>query len=100
MCKDDFIVKLDNVIVGRDISINIKGKDILVSSVMLINEEIKDILYDLEIETKLKEILDSILFSDLDVRKKRIKIRKLKRKGLDNKYIKIFINLLEYIEKA
>lgn len=98
--KDDFIVKLDNVIVGRDISINIKGKDILVSSVMLINEEIKDILYDLEIETKLKEILDSILFSDLDVRKKRIKIRKLKRKGLDNKYIKIFINLLEYIEKA
>ena len=28
-----------------------------------------------------------------------IKIRKLKKKGLDNKYIKIFINLLEYIQK-
>ena len=98
--KDDFIVKLDNVIVGRDISINIKGKDILVSSVTLINEEIKDILFDLEIKTSLKEELDKILFSDLEVRKKRIKIRKLKRKGLDKKYINVFINLLEYIEKS
>lgn len=98
--KDDFIVKIDNLIVGRDIDINIKGKDILVSSVTLINEEIKAILYDLQIETILKNRIDEILFSDLEVRKKRIKIRKLKRKGLDSKYIKIFINLLEYIEKA
>ena len=43
--------------------------------------------------------MKKILFSDIDVRKKRIAIRKLKRKGLDNKYIKIFINLLEYIQK-
>ena len=57
------------------------------------------IIDDLEINTTLKEKLDEILFSDLDVHKKRIKIRKLKRRGLDNKYIKIFINLLEYIQK-
>ena len=43
--------------------------------------------------------MKKILFSDIDVRKKRIAIRKLKRKGLDSKYIKIFINLLEYIQK-
>ncbi len=98
--KNDFIVKIDNMIVGRDFEVNIKGKDMLVSLVTLINEEIKDILYDLQIETRLKDMLDEILFSDLEVRKKRIKIRKLKRKGLDSKYIKIFINLLEYIEKA
>ena len=97
--KNDFIIKIDNQMVGRDININIKGQNILVSSVRLINEEIKEILYDLEINTTLKEKLDEILFSDLDVRKKRIKIRKLKRRGLDNKYIKIFINLLEYIQK-
>lgn len=97
--KNDFIIKIDNQMIGRDLTINIKGKNILVSSVRLINEEIKEILYDLEINTNLKEKLDEILFSDLDVRKKRIKIRKLKRKGLDNKYIKIFINLLEYIQK-
>lgn len=97
--KNDFIIKIDNQMVGRDVTINIKGQNILVSSVRLINEEIKEILYDLEIDTCLKEKLDEILFSDLEVRKKRIKIRKLKRRGLDNKYIKIFINLLEYIQK-
>ena len=62
-------------------------------------KEIKEILYDINITTKLKEQIDKVLFSDIDVRKKRIAIRKLKRKGLDNKYIKIFINLLEYIQK-
>ena len=60
----------------------------------------KNILFDLEIRTNLKEELDKILFSDLEIRKKRIKIRKLKRKGLDKKYINVFINLLEYIEKS
>ena len=84
---------------GRDLEINVKGKNSLVSSVSLVNEEIKEILYDINITTKLKEQIDKVLFSDIDVRKKRIAIRKLKRKGLDSKYIKIFINLLEYIQK-
>lgn len=97
--KNDFVVKMDNVIVGRDLEVNIKGNDIFVSSIRYINEEIKDILYDLQIDTNLKEKLDEVLFSDLDVRKKRIKLKKLKRSGLDNKYIKIFINLLEYTQK-
>ena len=98
--RDDFIIKIDNAIVGRDFEVNIKGSDILVSSIRLINEEIKEILYDLQIETSLKDKLHSILFSDLDVRKKRIKLKRLKKNGLDSKYIKIFINLLEYIQKA
>ena len=98
--KSDFIVEINNQIVGRDLEVNIKGEDILVSSVRFINEEIKEILYDLQIETLLKEKLDKVLFSDLEIRKKRIKIRKLKKQGLDSKYIKIFINLLEYIEKS
>lgn len=98
--KNDFIINIENLMVGRKLDINISGKDILVSSERLINEEIKEILYDLEIETYLKEMIDNILFSDIDVKKKRIKIRKLKRRGLDKKYIKIFINLLEYIQKS
>lgn len=97
--KDDFIVKLYDVMIGRDINVNIKGMDTIVSSVVLVNEEIKEILYDMSINTNLKEELDKILFSDIEIRKKRILIRKLKRKGLENKYIKIFINLLEYIQK-
>lgn len=97
--KNDFIIQINNLIIGREFEVNIKGKDILVSSVRLINEDIKEILYDLAINTRLKERLDEILFSNLDVKKKRIQIRKLRKKGLDSKYIKIFINLLEYIQK-
>jgi len=97
--KNDFIIQINNLIVGRDLEVNIKGENVLVSSIRLINEDIKEILYDLAINTGLKDKLDEILFSDLDVKKKRIKIRKLKKKGLDSKYIKIFINLLEYIQK-
>ena len=97
---NDFVVNLYNLIVGRDFNISLKGTDTIVSSERLVSEEIKEILYDLPIKTTYKEKIDEILFSDLEIRKKRIKIRKLKRKGLDNKYIKIFINLLEYIEKA
>jgi len=97
--KDDLIIELNNLIVGRELEINIKGEDTFISSVRYINEEIKEILYDLQIETTLKEKIDEVLFSELEIRKKRIKLRKLKKKGLDSKYIKIFINLLEYIEK-
>ena len=39
-----------------------------------------------------------MVFSDLPIRKKRIGIRKLKRKGLETKFIKMFLNLLEYIK--
>ena len=59
---------------GRDLEVNIKGENVLVSSIRLINEDIKEILYDLAINTSLKDKLDEILFSDLDVKKKRIKI--------------------------
>jgi len=37
--------------------------------------------------------MKKILFSDIDVRKKRIAIRKLKRKGLDNKTIGVLKEL-------
>ena len=97
--KDDFVIQINNLIVGRELEINLKGKESFISTVAYINEEIKEILHDVQIETKLKELIDNILFSELEIRKKRIKLRKLKKKGLDSKYIKIFINLLEYIEK-
>ena len=64
----------------------------------LINDDIKGILEDLEIETILKEKIDDILFSDMPIRKKRIAIHKLKRAKLEPKFIKMFLNLLEYIQ--
>lgn len=97
--KEDFVIEIANHIVGRNLSINLKGNDTFVSSERYINEELKEILYDLQINTSLKEKIDEVLFSDLEIKKKRIMLRKLKKSGLDSKYIKIFINLLEYVEK-
>jgi len=55
-------------------------------------------LEDLEINTILKEQIDAIIFSELPVNKKRISLRKLKKAGLEPKYINMFIGLLEFIE--
>ena len=56
------------------------------------------ILEEVEIETVLKDKIDAILFSNKPIRKKRIAIRKLKKQKLEPKFIKIFLNLLEYID--
>ena len=45
----------------------------------------------------MKENIAAILFSDLEIKSKRIEIRKLRAKGLNGKYIRMFIKLLEYI---
>ena len=61
------------------------------------NDDIDSILSDLQIKTSLKENIAAILFSDLEIKSKRIEIRKLRVKGLNGKYIRMFIKLLEYI---
>ena len=44
-------------------------------------------------------MVDKILFNDeYSIKKKRIEIRKLSHKGLERKFIKLFLKLLEYIE--
>jgi len=69
-------------------------------AVQLINEDIKGILNDLEIETPLKEQIDNILFSDLPIKKKRIAVRRLQNKGLEKKFVQLFLKLLEYVEQV
>ena len=46
----------------------------------LINDDIESIISDLPIDTEMKQQIDEIIFSDLDIRRKRILIRKLKGK--------------------
>ena len=66
-----------------------------------------DILYedrlngviDLKKYQDMKEKIDKVLFSDLTIQKKRIEIRKLGKQGLDKKFIKMFLKLLEYINE-
>ena len=92
----DFVVEVNNVNTNSQLTINCKGKNIEIDAVRLINEEIDSIITDLPIETKMKELLADILFSDKSISKKRINLRKLKKKGLDSRFIKMLIRVLEY----
>lgn len=97
--ENDFIVEIKNVSTVGQLSINCKGKAIEIDSIRLINEDIDNIISDLEVETRLKDKIASILFSNLTIKKKRIQIRKLKKDKLDTKFIKMFLRLLEYVEQ-
>lgn len=96
----DFIVEVKDVPTIGQLTINCKGKDIEIDAVRLINDDIESIINDLELETTMKEEIDKVLFSELPIKKKRIAVRKLKRRGLDPKFIKLFLNLLEYIDQV
>lgn len=98
--RDDFIVYVENVNTSQELVISIKGNDIDIDVVQLINEDIREILNDLEIETILKEKIDAILFSDMSIRQKRIEIKKLRKWKLEPKFINMFIKLLEYISNV
>ena len=95
--NNDLIVNIPNVTSGTKIIITCLGDNLENSTIRLINDDIKEILEDLEIETTLKDKIDEVLFSNLPIKKKRIAIRKLRRKGLEVKFMKMFLNLLEYI---
>ena len=95
----DFIVEVPDVSTIGQFTVSCKGKDIEIDAVHLINKEIEEIISDLQISTEMKEKIDSILFGSLEIKKKRIEIRKLAKLGLDKKFIKMFLKLLEYIDQ-
>ncbi len=95
----DLIIELLDIDINATVDINIMGSDIEVSTSRLITNDIKDVIYDLEIETVLKEKIDDILFSDMSIKKKRIAIRKLKKQKLEPRFIKAFLNLLDFMNE-
>lgn len=97
---DDFVVEVFDIKTIGQLTINCKGKDIEIDAARIINEDIETIISDLQIETELKQKIDEVLFSDLPIKKKRIGVRKLKKQGLDRKFIKLFLKLLEYINQV
>ena len=94
---NDFVVEVNEINPAKQVSINCKGQDIEISADRIINDDIDSIVSDLQIETSLKEKLATILFSNEEIKDKRIKIKKLRRKGLHPKYVTMFMKLLEYI---
>lgn len=96
---NDFVVEVKDATSTGQVTINCKGKAIEIDSVRLINEEIDEIISDLPVLTDLKNTIADVLFSDDPIKKKRIGIKKLQRKGLEEKFVKVFLRLLEYIEQ-
>ena len=96
--ETDFIVIVKDFNTHNQLVVNCYGQDIEIDALMLIKDDVESILYDLRINAKLKDDIADIIFSELPLRKKRIGIRKLKKKGLDPRNIKVFLKLLEYME--
>ena len=91
-------MEVNNVPTNTSLEIDIMGQNINIETNRIINDEISSILNDLQIETEMKEKIDKIIFSDLPIKKKRINIRKLQRKGLEIRFMNLFLKLLEYVE--
>ncbi|MGI6329732.1 MAG: TIM-barrel domain-containing protein [Bacilli bacterium] len=97
---NDFVIEIRDVPTIGQLAVNCKGKAIEIDAIRLINEDIDGIISDLPIETKLKEEISDILFGSLPIKKKRIEIKKLRRKKkLEDKFVRMFIRLLEYVEQ-
>lgn len=99
LTETTFCVIINNISSKSQLTVNCYGKDIEIDSVKLIKDDIDSILFDLKINTVLKDEIANIVFSEeMSLAKKRIAIRKLKRKGLDSRSVKAFLRLLEYME--
>ncbi len=97
---NDYVVEIKKVPTVGQLTVNCSGEDIEIDAVRLINDDVKSILMDLQINTFLKEEIAEIIFSNLDISKKRIAIRKLKKKGLSREHLNLFLKLLEYISEV
>lgn len=95
---NDFVVEVLNVNTTGQLQIKCLEPNFEIEATRIINSEIDDILNDVFIETEVKQKLANILFSDLPIKKKRIEVRKLR--GLEKKFEKLFLKLLEYIEQV
>ena len=97
--NNDFIVIVNDVSTIGQLTINCKGKDIEIDAVRVINEDLDEILSDLQIQTTLKEKIADILFSDKELKTKRLEITRLKKQNLDKSFVNLFLKLLDYIDK-
>ena len=94
---NDFVVELPKLSTLKQITVNCKGKDIEIDAQRLMNDDINSILNDLPIPTKIKNVIGDILLSDeIPIKQKRIEVRKLRKLKVNQKYINVFLKLLEY----
>ncbi len=97
--NNDFIVEVKDVPTVGQLTITVKGSDIEMNAAHVMQDDIDDILSNLQIQTVLKEEISKVIFSDQELRKKKINLTKLKKKGLDKSFITLFKKLLEYMDQ-
>ena len=97
--NNDFIVEVDNVDTTKQLTIICRGRDIEIDAKRIINEDIDSIINDLQIPTSIKARIADIMYSNIDISRKRVYLRKLHSNGLDNIFIKMFLKLLDYIKE-
>ena len=95
---NDFIVEVLEVSTTQQLTIICKGNNIELDAIRIINEDIDSILSDLKIKTSIKEEIAKIIYSELTLDKKKIAIKKLRLKGLEPKFRRMFIRLLDNLK--
>ena len=99
----DLVIEVKDIPTNKQFTLMCSGKDIEYDAMKIINEDISEIISDLPIKTTMKDKVDSIMFAkNLEIKKKRIAIRKLAngKERLERKYIDLFIKLLEYVAEV
>ena len=74
----DLIIEVNDIPTNAQLTVICKGNDIEIEALRIIRDDITEIISDLPIKTVVKQRIDDIMFSNsLDLKKKRIEIRKL-----------------------
>ncbi len=95
------IVEVKDVPSVGTLQIEISGNHIDIEAENLVRYDVLSIIQDLQIKTELKEQIYQVLFDEKwDNKRKRIEIRKLESKGLEKKFVNLFLKLLEYLEQV
>ena len=92
------MVEVLDVSTTAQLTVICKGRDIEISAERIFMDDIESIISDLQINTIMKEKIDEILNRNESIKKKRIAIRKLEAQGLERKFIRLFLKLLEYLD--
>jgi hypothetical protein len=95
---NDLVIQVNDVETTRQLTVMCKGQNIEIDSKRIINDDIDSIINDLQIPTSLKARIADIMFSKIDISRKRIYLKKLKKNGLENVFVKMFLKLLDYMK--
>lgn len=101
--NNDLVIDISGVKTDKQLTVVCSGKDIEIEAIRIINEDMVSIISDLPIKTIVKQKIDDIMFSDkLELKKKRIEIRKLAngKNYIERKYVDLLLKLLEYINEV